>query len=279
MSKYQPHKLLIAIAPCLGWLLVQPVLAADTRTASTFKETFAAASKAGNETFEWNGKKYSAVKKTPTKPITKVTPKDSGKNEVKAAVTVTPAVSVVTPLPASPVNAPVATAPTPSAAPNSVSSIPPIPPFVFAPVSISPSAPGFVANTPTPWSPRPNPYIVQPVTVTIVPAPAAFPWQNQSIAQAPATTTTPIPTVTPTAPFQETSGSKDSGKSRSLLPTFTKVYPTGEKPMVVVTFSCPTELAGINTPSTKILHSIFDLGFGAVNATNLLPWTLQQVCS
>ena len=267
MSKHPVRNLLIAIAPCLGWALVQPALAADTKTASTFNEAFSAARKAGNETFVWNDKKYIAIKKAPSK------------DTIKAAVGVTPTVTVAATQAAAPgvaPVAPVAAAPATSAAANSVSSVPP---FVFAPVSISPSAPAFVSNTPTPWSPRPNPYIVQPVTVTVAPVSAALPWQDQSTTPTPAISQVTATTSTPFASSQGNLNAKDSGKSRSLLPSFTKVYPTGEKPMVVVTFSCPTELAGINTPSTKILHGIFDLGFGAINATNLLPWTLQQVCS
>lgn len=268
MSKHPVRKLLIAIVPCLGWALVQPALAADTKPASTFNEAFAAARKAGNETFEWNGKQYITAKKSASKA--------SAKDAVKATVAVTPAVVAVTPITATPAAAPVAVAPSTPAAANSVSSVPP---FVFAPVSISPSAPAFVSNTPTPWSPRPNPYIVQPVTVTVAPVSAALPRQDQSTTPTPVISQVTATTNTPFASSQGNLNAKDSGKSRSLLPTFTKVYPTGEKPMVVVTFSCPTELAGIDTPSTKILHGIFDLGFGAINATNLLPWTLQQVCS
>lgn len=276
MSKHQVRKLLIAIAPCLGWSLIQPALAADVKAPSTFKEAFSAARKAGNETFEWNGKKYSAVKKTPAKSAANPTAKASAQNEVKAAVATTPAVAAATTLTATLATAPVAVAPTTAALPNSA---PGIPPFVFAPVSITPSAPAFVSNTPTPWSPRPNPYIVQPVTVSVGPAPAVAPWQGQNFAQAPSSAQVPVATASPLASSQDNFNGKDSSKSRSLLPTITKVYPTGEKPMVVVTFNCPTELAGIATPSTKILHTVFDLGFGAINATNILPWTLQQVCS
>ncbi len=36
MSKHQVRKLLIAIAPCLGWSLIQPALAADVKAPSTF---------------------------------------------------------------------------------------------------------------------------------------------------------------------------------------------------------------------------------------------------
>lgn len=299
MSKHQVRKLLIVITPCLGWALVQPALAADAKTPSTFKEAFAAARKAGNETFEWNGKKYITTKKAAAKETT-AKGKAAAKDDIKVTgvatpaaaaattVTVTPtAAAAVTAMPVvapviAPVTAPVAVIPAPQATPttatakNTVSSVPP---FVFAPVSISPSAPAFVASTPTPWSPRPNPYIVQPVTVTVATPPAAFPWQAQVATPAPSIAQAPATPATPFASGQDSYNAKDASKSRSILPTITKVYPTGEKPMVVVTFNCPTELAGVATPSTKIIHSFFDLGFGTINATNALPWTLQQVCS
>ncbi len=284
MSKHQTRNLLLAILTCLGWAMAQPALAADMKTASTFSKSFADARKAGNKTFEWNGKIYSTVKKTAKgKSTVTAKAKTAPKAEVKAAEAVATPVAAtapaVTPVPLVATTTLVSTptpAPVSAAAQNNAS---PVPPFVFAPIAITPSAPAFVANTPTPWSPRPNPYIVQPVTVTVAPAPAAFPWQAQSSTQSLSIAQTPTNTASPIASGQGNFNAKDSGKSRSILPTITKVYPTGEKPMVVITFNCPTELAGIATPSTKILHGVFDLGFGAINATDLLPWTLQQVCS
>jgi len=68
------------------------------------------------------------------------------------------------------------------------------------------------------------------------------------------------------------------GEGQSLLPRIKKVYPTGEKPLVVVTFKCPTELIGITPIPTKILHDVVDGGMNVVNATNLLSFNLQQVC-
>jgi len=68
------------------------------------------------------------------------------------------------------------------------------------------------------------------------------------------------------------------GKDQSLLPSIKKVYPTGEKPLVVVTFKCPIEMVGVNVPVTKILHGAVNLGMDAVNASNLLSFNLQQVC-
>jgi hypothetical protein len=65
----------------------------------------------------------------------------------------------------------------------------------------------------------------------------------------------------------------------SLLPIVKTVYPTGEKPMVVITFKCPTELIGITPIPTKILHDVVDGGFSLLNKTNLLDFNLQQVCA
>ncbi len=63
-----------------------------------------------------------------------------------------------------------------------------------------------------------------------------------------------------------------------ILPSITKVYPTGERPMYVLTFKCPTELVGITPPPTKALRWLITGGMDAVNSTNLLPFSMQQVC-
>jgi hypothetical protein len=68
----------------------------------------------------------------------------------------------------------------------------------------------------------------------------------------------------------------DSGES--LLPTIKKVYPTGEKPLVVVSFKCPTELIGVAPPTIKILHELVNFGMDGINKTNLLSFNMQQVC-
>ena len=65
---------------------------------------------------------------------------------------------------------------------------------------------------------------------------------------------------------------------QSILPRVKTVYPTGEKPLVVVTFKCPTEIIGIDTPSTVILHKVVNGGMDLVNKTNLLSFNMQQVC-
>ncbi len=65
----------------------------------------------------------------------------------------------------------------------------------------------------------------------------------------------------------------------NILPTIKKVYPTGEKPLVVINFKCPTEVIGITPPPMKLLHEAVNLGFEGINKTNLLSFNLQQVCS
>ncbi|MDP2431170.1 MAG: hypothetical protein Q8O33_03985 [Pseudomonadota bacterium] len=63
-----------------------------------------------------------------------------------------------------------------------------------------------------------------------------------------------------------------------ILPSITKVYPTGERPLYVLTFKCPTELVGITPPPTKALRWLISSGMEAVNSTNLLSFSMQQVC-
>jgi hypothetical protein len=65
---------------------------------------------------------------------------------------------------------------------------------------------------------------------------------------------------------------------QAILPKIKTVYPTGEKPLVVLTFKCPTELVGIDTPSTLILHKAVNGGMDLINKSNLLAFNMQQVC-
>jgi hypothetical protein len=64
----------------------------------------------------------------------------------------------------------------------------------------------------------------------------------------------------------------------SILPKITKVQPTGEKPLYVLTFKCPTEVIGIVPPPIKVLHNLVTMGMDAINSTDLLPFNMQQVC-
>ena len=68
----------------------------------------------------------------------------------------------------------------------------------------------------------------------------------------------------------------DSGQS--ILPSIQKVYPTGEKPLVVVSFKCPTELVGVTPPTIRPLHELVNLGMDGINRSDLLSFNLQQVC-
>lgn len=68
------------------------------------------------------------------------------------------------------------------------------------------------------------------------------------------------------------------GGEFSILPKIKTVYPTGEKPLKVITFKCPTELIGVTPPPVKILHEGVNLAMDGLNHSNLLPFNLQQVC-
>lgn len=68
------------------------------------------------------------------------------------------------------------------------------------------------------------------------------------------------------------------GTDQSILPTIKKVLPTGEKPLYVLTFKCPTEVIGITTPPIKAVHWLVTTGMDTINGTDLLPFNMQQVC-
>jgi hypothetical protein len=67
-------------------------------------------------------------------------------------------------------------------------------------------------------------------------------------------------------------------EGQAILPRIKTVYPTGEKPLVVLTFKCPTELIGITTPPIKLLREGITLAMEGVNRSDLLPFNMQQVC-
>jgi hypothetical protein len=57
------------------------------------------------------------------------------------------------------------------------------------------------------------------------------------------------------------------------------VYPTGERPLWVLTLKCPTEAAfGIAPPPIKLVHVALTAVMDGLNSTKLLPVDLQQVC-
>lgn len=65
---------------------------------------------------------------------------------------------------------------------------------------------------------------------------------------------------------------------QSILPVIKTVYPTGEKPLKVLTFKCPTELLGVTPIPVKAVHGLVNLAMDGLNSTNLLPFNMQQVC-
>ncbi|HNQ05381.1 MAG TPA: hypothetical protein PKH69_12315 [Thiobacillaceae bacterium] len=148
--------------------------------------------------------------------------------------------------------------------------------------SASPRAPGRAAYTP-----RPNPYLAgnppggsqAAMREDAVPAVAAAP-------DAPATPVVPAvvaissPTFSPSRVFSDFRSGLPHIPflDQTVLPKIQTVYPTGEKPLVVVNFKCPTELVGIDTPSTLILHNLVNGGMGLINRANLLSFNMQQVC-
>lgn len=142
-----------------------------------------------------------------------------------------------------------------------------------------------VAPTPVVSLPSGNPYLqavpVAQVKVNSVPyqSNATYPSSNPYLAY-----TQPTQQDTPSNPASDAFGKLGAAlpsfgsSAESLLPSIKKVYPTGEKPLVVVNFKCPIEMAGVKGGPTKILHDVVDLGMNAVNSTNLLSFNLQQVC-
>jgi hypothetical protein len=128
---------------------------------------------------------------------------------------------------------------------------------------------------------------VAPTPVAVVSAPSTPPG-NPYLAYQQTYQQTPQQTTVPESQTNNTGGLVNSLRSflpslpgtngRSILPSIKRVYPTGEKPLVVLTFNCPTELIGITPIPIKALHGAVDYGFDAVNATNLLSFNMQQVC-
>jgi len=65
---------------------------------------------------------------------------------------------------------------------------------------------------------------------------------------------------------------------QSILPSIKTVYPTGEKPLKVLTFKCPTELLGVTPIPVKAVHGLVNMAMDGLNSTDLLPFNMQQVC-
>lgn len=150
-----------------------------------------------------------------------------------------------------------------------------------SPPVAAPAAASHVAFAPVarenPYLPRSNPYM--PVPAAPVPAQVFAPIRV-------------VPDVKPAGSHAESPRAEggslfgflgqaipilpDSGQS--ILPSIKKVYPTGEKPLVVVSFKCPTEVLGVTPPTIKLLHNLVDMGMDGLNKTDLLSFNLQQVC-
>jgi hypothetical protein len=171
-----------------------------------------------------------------------------------------------------PVSAPVPAAPLTLALSQSLTQTPP----VKAPETAPAKAPEAVAikpvqaltppaPAPLPYQPAPNPYLMHSYaysqTTTI-----ANPLEGMSL------------TLTDFKQFLPSLPSMPSLADISILPTLKKVYPTGEKPLYVLTFKCPTEVIGITPIPTKALHWLVTAGMDAINASDLLPFNMQQVC-
>lgn len=148
-----------------------------------------------------------------------------------------------------------------------------LPPASPAPASVAPVTPPAVANAPsgsTPMRASHNPYLsAAPAVVdrAVTDAPDAR-TASESPALFSGVYLGGLQLVSPVRPPMD----------QAILPTFKKVYPTGDKPLMVVTFKCPTELVGVTPLPTKALHGLVDLGMGALNSSNLLPFNMQQVC-
>jgi len=64
---------------------------------------------------------------------------------------------------------------------------------------------------------------------------------------------------------------------QSILPTIKKVQPTGEKPLYVLTFKCPTELVGITTHPLRPCVGWSPRAWTA-QQHRPAPFNMQQVC-
>ena len=130
-----------------------------------------------------------------------------------------------------------------------------------------------VTPTPAPAPAYSNPYLAYRQQATVSPAQAEAPRQNsfsipanawQGFGQA----LDNVQSLLPSLPEE----------GQAILPRIKTVYPTGEKPLVVLTFKCPTELIGITTPPIKLLREGITLAMEGVNRSDLLPFNMQQVC-
>lgn len=155
--------------------------------------------------------------------------------------------------------------------------------------AILPVAPVLVQAEPAPLALKPaSALAAEPASPPVVPAEAGPESRAAMAAPVPGNPYLVGAPSLPPSPVQSVAAGGRSGFGLSLphiplfeqaiLPRVKTVYPTGEKPLVVVTFKCPTELVGIDTPSTVILHKVVNGGMSLINKTDLLAFNMQQVC-
>lgn len=181
----------------------------------------------------------------------------------------------------------------------------PVPATAQAPLPIpwaAPAVPVPMPNVVPAWAS--NPYLayqrapaMQPpveipaAPVQSAPAPATNKERPADTASTPWTIPSPpVPTQTAEKPASTNSLSSILGSlkyallpgmppsDQAILPTVKTVYPTGEKPLKVLTFKCPTELIGVTPLPTKALHELVNVAMDGINRTDLLPFNMQQVC-
>lgn len=156
-------------------------------------------------------------------------------------------------------------------------------PRIYPPVAVAPVAPAPVINAPTSFAPQDQlAKLAGNLPTGWLPS---LPFQTPGAA--PSSFRGAMP-MAPTVPSNANSASSMLANLKmmipltgdaDILPSIKKVYPTGEKPLVVINFKCPTELVGITPPPMKLLHEALNFGFDGLNKTNLLSFNLQQVCS
>ncbi|KAF0100762.1 MAG: hypothetical protein FD187_1682 [bacterium] len=149
---------------------------------------------------------------------------------------------------------------------------PPVWPTYSAPAQVVPPQFAEVVKSPVAQAPLP------PVSVPASPLPQATPVQSAQAPQPEPETavSTSVGGMLEKLKYAIFPNTPPSGQA--ILPTIKTVYPTGEKPLKVLTFKCPTELVGVTPPPTAALHEAVNLAFDGINKTNLLPFNMQQVC-
>ncbi|MDD5365737.1 MAG: hypothetical protein PHR30_10380 [Gallionellaceae bacterium] len=140
---------------------------------------------------------------------------------------------------------------------------------------------------PPPVNPYLQPLLFPPVVLNQPPA-VVFPAISRTqYGEAVPTTLTFLPNGIAGLPAQfnsliptQLSSLLPGGNGESHWPiSFKTVYPTGEKPLWVLTLKCPTEAAfGIAPPPVKVVHIALTAVMDGINYTGVLPVNLQQVC-